>query len=72
MVADGDKAPDFQLPADGPPPTLRAAVCLVARLGGFLDRRGDGEPGVQCLWRGWRELQALVKGYRLGLALSSP
>jgi hypothetical protein len=62
----------FQLPADGPPPTLQEAVRLVARLGGFLARQGDGEPGVQCLWRGWRELQTLVKGYRLGLAVSSP
>ena len=53
-------------------PTLREAVRLVARLGGFLNRRGDAEPGVQCLWRGWHELQAMVKGYRLGLQLSSP
>jgi hypothetical protein len=62
----------FQLPAQGPPPTLGEAVRLVARLGGFLNRRGDGEPGVQCLWRGWQQLQAMVKGYRLGLQLSSP
>ena len=62
----------FQLPLDGPPPTLREAVRLVARLGGFLNRRGDGEPGVKCLWRGWRELQAMAKGYRLGLQGSSP
>jgi len=53
-------------------PTLREAVRLVARRGGFLNRRGDAEPGVKCLWRGWHELQARVKGYRLGLQLSSP
>ena len=62
----------FRLPADGPPPTLREAVRLVAHLGGFLNRRGDGEPGVKCLWRGWQELQTLTKGYRLRLQLSSP
>jgi hypothetical protein len=62
----------FRLPPDGPPPTLREAVRLLARLGGFLDRRGDGEPGVQCLWRGWQQLQAMLKGYRLGLQGSSP
>jgi hypothetical protein len=62
----------FRLPPDGPPPTLQEAVRLVARLGGFLNRRGDGEPGVQCLWRGWQELQAMAKGYRLSLQLSSP
>ena len=54
------------------PLRLRAAVGLVARLGGFLNRRGDGEPGVKCLWRGWQQLQAMVKGYRLGLQGSSP
>ena len=62
----------FGLPPDGTPPTLGQAVRLVARLGGFLNRRGDGEPRVKCLWRGWQELQAMVKGYRLGLQGSSP
>ena len=62
----------FHWPSDRSPPTVGEAVRLVARLGGFLNRRGDGEPGVKCLWRGWQELQAMVKGYRLGLQLSSP
>jgi Transposase DNA-binding/Transposase Tn5 dimerisation domain len=53
-------------------PSLREAVRLIARLGGFLNRRGDAEPGVKCLWRGCHELQAMVKGYRLGLQRSSP
>jgi hypothetical protein len=46
-------------------PSLREAVRQVARLGGFLARRGDGEPGVQTLWRGLRRLQDLVDGHRL-------
>ena len=29
------------------PPTLREAVRLIGRLGGFLGRKGDGEPGVK-------------------------
>ena len=33
-------------------PTLRQAVRWIARLGGFLARRGDGEPGPIVLWRG--------------------
>ncbi len=44
----------------GEPPTLREAVRWIAQLGGFLGRRGDGEPGVQTLWRGWRRLQDLT------------
>ena len=31
------------------PPTLNEAVRLVARLGGFLTRTGDGEPGVKTI-----------------------
>lgn len=45
--------------------TVRAFVRGVARLGGFLGRRGDGEPGVRALWRGYQRLQDLVSGYRL-------
>ena len=32
------------------PPTLNEVVRLVARLGGFLARKGDGEPGVKTSW----------------------
>jgi hypothetical protein len=38
------------------PPTLKEAVYLLARLGGFLGRKGDGEPGVKVLWRGLQKL----------------
>ena len=31
----------------GKPPTLNEVVRLVARLGGFLARKSDGEPGVK-------------------------
>jgi uncharacterized membrane protein YgdD (TMEM256/DUF423 family) len=34
----------------------------VARLGGFLARKSDGEPGWQTLWRGWDKLQAMLAG----------
>jgi hypothetical protein len=41
----------------------------VAQLGGFLGRKGDGEPGWQSLWRGWQELQLLLQGAELAQAL---
>jgi Transposase DNA-binding/Transposase Tn5 dimerisation domain len=47
------------------PPRLREAIGLVARLGGFLGRRGDGVPGVRVIWRGLSRLEDLVTGYRL-------
>jgi hypothetical protein len=34
----------------------------VARLGGFIGRKSDGEPGWQTLWRGWLRLQDLYWG----------
>src|SRR5260370_12489086 len=36
------------------PPSLHEATRLVAKLGGFLARKSDGEPGVQTIWRGLR------------------
>jgi hypothetical protein len=53
-------------------PTLGQAVRLIARLGGFLARRHDGEPGVQVLWRGLRRLEDLVTGWRLAQAHAPP
>lgn len=38
------------------PPTLQESVLLIARLGGFLARKGDGLPGVKVLWRGLQKL----------------
>jgi hypothetical protein len=37
----------------------------VAKLGGFLARKGDGDPGWLTLWRGWRHLETLTQGYQL-------
>ncbi len=42
------------------PPSLRQAVRWIAQLGGFLGRKGDGEPGVKVLWRGWQRLQDIT------------
>ena len=33
-------------------PTLNEVVRLIARLGGFLARKSDGEPGVKTIWLG--------------------
>jgi hypothetical protein len=47
--------------------TVRQFVHGVARLGGFLGRRGDGSPGWKTLWRGYQRLQDMVEGvHRLG------
>ena len=38
------------------PPPLRMTIRMLAQLGGFLARTGDGEPGVETIWRGYIEL----------------
>lgn len=47
------------------PPTVRQAVRWIARLGGFLGRRRDGEPGITVIWRGWQRLQDLAATWYL-------
>ncbi len=45
-------------------PTLRAALHMIARSGGFLGRKGDGEPGVKALWIGLQRMASCVEGLR--------
>ena len=42
--------------------THRSALIAVARLGGFLARKGDGLPGWQTIWRGWQRLMWMCEG----------
>jgi Transposase Tn5 dimerisation domain len=45
------------------PPTVRQAVRWIAQLGGFLARKGDGEPGITTIWRGWSRLGDMADLY---------
>lgn len=47
------------------PPSLREAARRVAMLGGFLGRKGDGEPGPLTIWRGLARLADMVAARRL-------
>jgi hypothetical protein len=42
----------------------------VAMVGGFLGRKGDGEPGWQTLWKGWVEVLQWYRGALLMKAIS--
>lgn len=53
------------------PPTLHEVVYWIARLGGFLGRTSDGEPGVKVIWRGLRRLQDIAATWHL-LHLTQP
>ncbi len=39
------------------PPTLKEVVRLIARVGGFLGRKGDGDPGVKTIWQGIQDVR---------------
>lgn len=47
------------------PPTLREAIRMVATLGGFLGRKGDGEPGTQTLWLGLQRLDDITEMWKV-------
>ena len=46
------------------PPTLWAMILLVAQLGGFLGRKGDGPPGTKSLWLGLQRLEDMTEMWR--------
>jgi len=46
-------------------PTVRQAVRWIAQLGGFLGRKGDGEPGPTVTWRGWQRLSDIADTWLL-------
>ena len=48
--------------SSGEPPPLRTAVRWLGKLGGFLGRKGDGEPGITVLWDGLMILYPLLLG----------
>ena len=45
--------------------TIRDFIRGLAGLGGFLGRKGDGEPGWITLWRGWDALHWMLRGAQL-------
>ncbi|HAI21625.1 MAG TPA: IS4 family transposase, partial [Clostridiales bacterium UBA8153] len=45
------------------PPSLREAVRMVAGIGGYMDRKSDGPPGTQTMWRGLQRLDTATEMY---------
>src|SRR5215471_4433762 len=52
---------------EAPLTTVEEVVLGVGRLGGHLNRKGDGLPGWQTLWQGMTQLRPLVEGFQLAL-----
>jgi len=51
-------------PSPPAPPSLNEVVRRVAMLGGFLARKGDGEPGVKTIWIGLQRVMDFAAGVR--------
>ena len=45
-------------------PDLQTVVRLIAKRGGFLARKSDGEPGAKTIWLGMRDVAVFVEGVR--------
>jgi hypothetical protein len=56
-----DKPPPAQ------PPRAQQAVRWLGKLGGWLARSKDDNPGTTCMWRALVRLPCMVDGYRLAL-----
>ena len=54
------------------PPSLRDMVRALARLGGFLARTGDGEPGIKSIWQGYQRLHEFIYAVETYLTVNAP
>lgn len=52
-------------PPPAKPPSLKEAVVMIASLGGFMGRKGDGYPGTTTVWRGLQRLEGIAMGFAL-------
>lgn len=53
------------------PPRLNDVIRLIARLGGFLARKSDGEPGVKTIWQGLQRVMDFAAGLRFARELQT-
>lgn len=54
------------------PPRLNALLRLIAQLGGFLGRIGDGEPGVKTIWLGLQRVMDFTAGIKFARQAHGP
>lgn len=47
------------------PPTIEQVIKWIAKLGGFLGRKNDNNPGITVIWRGWARFTEIVDAYLL-------
>ncbi len=61
----------LRLQSKRPLETVQDVALALGRLGGHLNRKGDGQPGWQALWRAMHHLQTLAEGVQLASRLNT-
>ena len=56
-VANKEKAPET-------PPSLQEMIIIIAKFGGYLNRKNDFPPGAKAMWIGLQKLRNYVEGFR--------
>lgn len=56
------KNPGESLPSE--PPTVYEFMLVIAKLGGYLHKKGQGPPGSKTIWRGLRRMEAYAEAFK--------
>lgn len=46
------------------PPKIEDIYYWIARLGGYINRKSDGPPGIICMWKGWTRFNHMITDVR--------
>lgn len=57
-------------PSSGSTPTINEILVMIARLGGYLNRKSDPAPGPTVIWRGLEKLRTFTEAWDILNALS--
>ena len=47
------------------PPTMNQFVLMIAKLGGYINKKQQGPPGARTLWRGLKRTDAIVQAFQV-------
>jgi hypothetical protein len=54
-------------PPPASPPKLNEMIRMIARLGGFLNRKSDGYPGPKTMWIGMQRMTDIALGWQIAI-----
>jgi len=45
------------------PPTVRELMISIAQLGGYINKKSQGDPGSKTIWRGMARFDTIVQAF---------